>query len=290
MKNRILFTTDLSDTSRNALNYTLSFAEQLSSEVSILHAYQEQNQLSRWLMLQKRRRQLWKQLTSFATPSEGNIPSFVSLKLRRGQMIQQIVRTCDSSDYRYIVMGKNHSYSAFRRMLGSKTSRVISRANCPVLVLPSSKRFDGIKNILIVGGQYRHLEKAVQEHIVMLSLRFGADLHYIHINENPLSWEFNKEILHKDNYLIQKSIPEDFAVESLSDYLEDHNIDMMVMLTKRRAIFEDLFEYSYRNNSLHLTDVPLLVFNSNFLNQQAPAKQVDIHNWEKPDRIRVLAQ
>jgi nucleotide-binding universal stress UspA family protein len=290
MKNRILFTTDLSDTSRNALNYTLSFAEQLSSEVSILHAYQEQNQLSRWLMLRKRRRQLWRQLTSFATPAEGNIPSFVSLKLRRGQMIQQIVRTCDSNDYRYIVMGKNHSYSAFRKMLGSKTSRVINKANCPVLVVPSGKRFDGIKNILIVGGQYRRLEKAVQEHIVMLSLRFGADLHYIHISENPLSWEFNKEILHKDNYLIQKSIPEDFAVESLSDYLQDHNIDMMVMLTKRRSIFEDLFEYSYRNNSLHLTDVPLLVFNSNFLNQHKPAKQIEMRDWEKPDSIRALAQ
>lgn len=262
---RLLFPTDFSDVSKNALTYCSQFADVLSSDVTVLHAYETNRRLRNLLLPGAQRRSVWGEMESLVKDTFGEIPTNFSLMARKGNLAEQIEKATKTEAFKYVVMGKKHAYIAFRKMLGSKTSRVISQSHAPVFVIPAGARFEGFQNILVVGGAYRNLEAPVQQNILSLSLQFGANLHYINVNSDPVSWGYNQEIINRKNFLIQKSIPESFAVESLVEYIQDHQIDLMVMLTNRRKLFEDLFSYSYKHQCLGRTDVPLLVFHTNYL-------------------------
>jgi hypothetical protein len=62
------------------------------------------------------------------------------------------------------------------------------------------------------------------------------------------------------------------------EYIEDQQIDLLVMLGKRRNLFESLFEYGVEHNKLDLVNIPLLVFHPHYLgwkhNQLKMAKQL----------------
>jgi nucleotide-binding universal stress UspA family protein len=281
--NRILFPTDFTEVSRNALNYTLDFARHLSSDVAVLHAYK--NDLRRFWLKKQRKEIIWTKMVEFTKDATNNPPPDVSLMLRRGKLADSISQSCNTGQYRYIAMGKKHAYSTFQQIIGTKTSKVMAQSYCPILVIPAGAKFNGLQNILVVDSQYQDVNATVQQHMLGLSLRCHANLHYIHINKNSNSWEYKQEILHQNSRLVQKSIPEAYAVEGLLDYLTDQPIDLVVMMTSRQKLFEELFHYSYEHGKLDKTDLPLLVFHKNFLNWAAERETVKI----LPDEATVHA-
>lgn len=273
-RNRIIFPTDLSEESRNALQYTYSFARAYEMDLSVLHVYKPKLLLSRdgWIPRRQKSR-AWNRLTKFAQIGPNScIPDNISLMLRKGEVEAQVEKLSQTAGCRFIAMGKKHAYSAFQKLIGTKTTGVIARAGCPVLVIPAHFTFRPIQNILIVGGEYRGLDPTVQSCILRMSLTFKADLHYMDVekNENP-TWALRKELLHNSNFLIQKSVPEEFLYEVLPEYIQEHQMDLIVMMTKRQVIFEELFKRSYERGTLHLIDVPLLVFHTNYLEQKRKA-------------------
>lgn len=276
--NRLLFPTDFSEVSKQAYQYTTAFAGHLGAEISVMHAYQTNYRWQNILQSRALSRQYYRQLEEFAREEDGRVPPHVSLMLRKGKPEEQIPLASEKSSYRYIVMGKKNAYQAFLKILGSKTTQVSAQSNAPVLVIPSNLTYRPIRNILVVGGEYRLLNKTVQSHILSLSLLFNANLHYIDVNNGDSTWRYNKEILNRSNFLIQKSIPEEYAVESLFDYSYENQMDLMVMLPKRQQLFENLFRYGYLNYQLDKVDIPLLVFHSNYLNwmQATEEKKEDI--------------
>ena len=263
--NRLLFPSDFSDISKNALTYCSRFAEIISADITLFHSYEARKNLRRLIIPGAQKRAIWQKMSEFTKDPTLKIPPSISWMARKGKIADQIGKATQDGQFRYVVMGKKHSYIAFRKMLGSKTSQVIARAKAPVLVVPAGAQFKGFQNILVVGGEYRNLDRVIQQNILSLSLKFGANLHYIDVSEAPDTWGFNQELLTKNTFLFQKKIPESFAVESLVEYMIDQNIDLMVMPTQKQQLFEDLFSYSYKNNCLEKTDVPLLVFHSNYL-------------------------
>ena len=273
--NRLLFPTDFSDVSKQAYQYTKAFAGHLGAEISVMHTYQPTYSWRNILQMRNTSRQYYRKLEEFSREENGRVPPYVSLMLRRGKPEEQIPLVSEKTDYRYIVMAKKNAYQAFLKILGSKTTIVSANSKAPVLVLPSKMEYRSIRNILVVGGEYRLLDKTVQSHVLSLSLLFNANLHYINVNSDPVTWQYNKEILHRNNFLIQKSIPEEYAVESLFDYSHEHQMDLMVMLPKQQRLFEDLFRHGYLRYQLDKVDIPLLVFHSNYLNWMKESEKKD---------------
>jgi len=146
--NRIIFPTDLSQESQNALRYTYEFTQAYNMDLSVLHVYKPQPFLSRtgWIpKLQKTR--AWNQLTKFTQISPNKcIPEGISLMLRKGDPQKQIVRASKEKGCQFIAMGKKHAYSAFKKIIGTKTTGVIAESACPVLVIPANFAFRPIQN------------------------------------------------------------------------------------------------------------------------------------------------
>jgi nucleotide-binding universal stress UspA family protein len=263
MMNRLLLPTDFSETSKNALRFSLSFAHALSADVTVMHACE--SRLNRFWLPRKKHDALTQQLTEFIREEPDSIPENIHLMIRRGKLEEVVKAACMAGQFRYVVIGKKHAYSAFPKINGTKTSKLFAGSHCPVLVVPAGVGFTGIRNILVVGGHYRSMNPFVQENVLSLSLRFGANLHYLQFSEDPISWEFKQENLNKKNILVQKSIPEEIAAEGVIDYIQDNEIDLIVMMRNRQKNFETLFNYGAENHCLSHLDIPLLVFHNNFL-------------------------
>jgi nucleotide-binding universal stress UspA family protein len=263
MMNRLLLPTDFSEISKNALQFSHSFAQALSADLTVMHACE--SRLNRFWLPRKKHDSIMHQLEDFIRDGDGVIPDDIHLMIRRGKLEEVVNSVCTAGQFRYVVIGKKHAYSAFPKINGTKTSRLFARAHCPVLVVPSKAGYEGIQNILIVGGHHRSMNPYVQENILSLSLRFGANLHYLQFSEDPISWEFKQEILNKKNLLVQKSMPEDIAPEGILEYVQDNKIDLLVMMRNRQKTFEDLFNFGAEKRCLADIDLPLLVFHNNFL-------------------------
>lgn len=280
--NRILFPTDLSDLSKNAYKYISSFANQLKTEVTVLHAHSFQDDL-RTIFLPNR--DLWSKLTDFVKDENDRQPDNVSLLMRKGKPLDEILKVANSSRYRYIAMSKKRSYNVYRRLTGSKTNRVITKAEHPVLVIPEETQFDGIKNILVVDANYQTLASPLQEQLLLLSLSCQANLHYIDIDPNSKQWSGQQTQLQKNQLLVQKHIPVDFASEVVLEYIPENKIDLMVMVTERKEIFNQLYQYSFSSQENSYKEIPLLVYNRNFLKnklEQAKPKKEELTELSLP--------
>lgn len=261
--NRLLLPTDFSDISHNAYRFSRSFAHAMSADITVMHACE--SRLNRFWLPRKKHDAVSQQLTEFIRDDDGSVPEDVHLMIRRGKLDEVVSAACMAGQFRYLVIGKKHSYNTFPKLNGTKTNQLFANAHCPVLVVPAGSGFDGIENILVIGGQYRSIDSSIQENILSLSLRFDSNLHYLNFTPEPLAWEFNQETLNKKNFLIQKSIPEELEAEGILDYIQDNAIDLIVMMRSRQKTFEALFAYGSEQQCLSQLDIPLLVFHNNFL-------------------------
>ncbi|MCB0705986.1 MAG: universal stress protein [Saprospiraceae bacterium] len=272
--NRILFPTDLSRLSKNAFQYILRFSSQLNTEITVLHAHSFQEDI-RTIFLPNR--DLWAKLTEFVRTDSGEQPGNVSLLMRKGKPLDEILEVANSSQFRYIAMSKKKSYNVYRRITGSKTSRIIARSSHPVLVIPEETVFKPIRNILVVDANYKTLAHPLQEHLLLLSLRCKANLHYIEIGGANMQWGSKQKQLHRDQLLIQKHIPADLALETIMDYIPDNNIDLIVMATESNDLFNQVYQMRFSKETSEYQEVPILVFNKHFLKSQN----------EQPDEVQV---
>jgi nucleotide-binding universal stress UspA family protein len=256
--NRILFPTDLSQISQSIFHYTQQFAKEFQSEIAVLHAHSFQDDL-RTIFIPNH--DLWAKLSNFVKDSSGHQPDNVSLMMRKGKPVDEIMDITTAQQFRYIVMGKKKSYNVYRRIKGSKTSRITEKSELPVLVVPEDATYRPIRNILVVGANYRELAMPIQEQMLLLSLRFKANLHYFDILEEGIQWGNRIKQLNRDQQLIQKDIPLDLAPEVILEYIPENNIDLVVLLSTRKEILRPLFQMSSDKGDTHLQHIPMLVFN-----------------------------
>ena len=157
---KILYTTDMSENSRRAFDYTVSLAEKYDAEIVILHVIEllsssTQMQVSTYLgsetwekIQQENEQKLFADtrthLKAFCEQSTaaGTIgcPLDKNIIVRKGIPMETILEASKSIDADLIVMG-THGYGLVRdALMGGTVRHVLRRSLIPVLVVPSPTR------------------------------------------------------------------------------------------------------------------------------------------------------
>ena len=191
---RILFPTDFSDSSRQALPYAVALAEAHDAELHLLHAsvlhasdpanpshhFPEMESLT--TELEERADARMKKIIEEHAPE----PLTVVHEQRRGISAPPVVlEYVDENDIDLVVMGTHGRRGLRHLMLGSVTEEVVRRASCPVLTARERKEpgeIAGFETILAPVDFSEHSELALQ-HAVGLAREFGADLQLLHVVE-----------------------------------------------------------------------------------------------------------
>ena len=147
---KILFPTDFSDSSNEALQYALSFAKEYGAKLVVLHVINEKVfaegiNLPRVISLEELADEMEaeakKQLKTLIPKEQGEGLERENVILR-GNPFLEIIRYAKDEDVDLIIIG-THGRSGFEHIIfGSTAEKVVRKAPCPVLsVKPAQREF-----------------------------------------------------------------------------------------------------------------------------------------------------
>ncbi|NPA36881.1 MAG: universal stress protein [Chlorobi bacterium] len=285
---RILVPVDLSETSVKAINYALRLAENIPSEIFLVHCFPEileEKDLEippgtkdiKAIISAKREKEksalenLKKEIEDKLSANEiNNISIRTHFDIGYPEDILLSLSSVLSPDV--IVMGTRSKDETIKELLGSVTSDIVRKAQVPVLTVPADSviKHNDISNILFVTDfsevDYRSLHK-----LIRLVAPFKTIIYSVQFNtSSPDRWdkdkmeEFRKyctetyrnhdiraEILYSENFL-----------DTLDIFIEKNKIDIIAMTRKKRNIISSLFHPGITRKILFHTNVPLLVFHT----------------------------
>jgi len=152
---KILFPTDMSETSTHAFSYAASLANRYDSTITILHVIKDalptsENLVtnvignSKWQELLNRKKtevveKIRLRLEKFCEETKTELPSCPFLMeeviVKIGNPVEEIIQEVDLKDYDMIIMGAHGHGVIAGAVMGSVSRRVVRRSTTPVLVV-----------------------------------------------------------------------------------------------------------------------------------------------------------
>ncbi len=278
MKN-ILLPTDFSSVAKNAYLYARDLATYIDAQLKVVNiCYPDKDTIGGFIPstddLIKHQQ---KQLDSFVgTVQETSLEGVVETAMVETEVIigfpkEEIQKLSSQEEVDLIIMGTTGSGSnRISKMIGSVSSGVAQKANCPVLLVPPEASFEGIKNMLYAGN-YESAKGQVLNDISELAEKFEADIHLVHIaKEASLGTNPIQEVVLER--LFKKVAPElkfefhtmasEKVWEGLDKYARTNDIDLIVLVTRQRSFWESLSHKSLTRKMIFYSEVPLLVMHT----------------------------
>lgn len=277
---RILFPTDFSEASKNAFVYALKLADAIKAEVFTLHAYElPQLNVGR---LPNTIKEVYDniELENF-DDFKGQIPILRDIAekyhlghvkltniLKHGDIIWTIKNVVKEEKIDYVVMGTKGASGLKETFLGSITGSVITEVDTVVIGVPEQSEFIGINNIVFT-TRFREKDLKAIRKLLPLADLFGAKIHCLYIKTkksdvNPVVIEDWKFLL-KDENVIFHTVESDHIKDTILNFIESYNIDMLAMLNYKRGFFEELFKQSLTQKLSYHVQIPLLALHENAL-------------------------
>jgi len=259
---KILFPTDCSELSRNALDYAIQLAQPMKKKIDIISIFHlpisdASSMPPEYIetMIQERKAEALEKVNHFIKGQEEWIDQ---IRVDYGIFVAtEIYEAANDEPYELIVMGTKGSHNAIEKMMGSVTSQVMMHAPCPVLAIPESAQFKSISRIAYA-TDFHDNDPEIVFQLLQLNQNIGADLHYVHV-DNKGSDE-KKDLRTIAGFAAVEHISHNDVIGGLNQYIQEQEIDMLAMYIPKRRLWEKLFHTSFTKKMALHTHVPLLIF------------------------------
>lgn len=270
---RILFPTDFSETSNNAFVYALKLADAVKAELIILHAY-ELPQLHMGGMpntlkevydsIELENFENFKdQIPALREIAEKHHLNHVKMSsiLKHGDLIWTIKSVVKEENIDYVVMGTKGASGLKETFLGSNTGSVINEIDSYVIGVPENSQYTGIKNIVFT-TRFREKDLKAINTVIELAKLFGAKVHCLYVKTkktdvNPVIIEDWKFLLKGENVVFHV-IEDEHVQQTILNFVDSYDVDMLAMLNYKKGFFEELFNQSLTQKLSYHVQVPLL--------------------------------
>ncbi len=272
---KILVPTDFSPNAHNALMYAVSIAKKERAKIILLHVFSI-NYISSEVPIEYFAEELAvtgneaaKQLNTLSKEVKKTGKINCETINRQGIAVDTIVDTIKKKQIDLVVMGTKGASGIKEILMGSNTSKVISKASCPVIAVPEKAVFQGIKKI-VYATDY-HLSDVVNlKQLAGMAKVFRAKLNVVHIandqytkrEEEKHMDKFAKKVEQKIHYSnISHKLLHGFDIEKkLQQYLKRESANLLATSTRYRSLIEKLFGSSITKKIAYHTKVPLIAF------------------------------
>ncbi|MBI4947543.1 MAG: universal stress protein [Bacteroidetes bacterium] len=271
----ILVPTDFSGASENAIDFAIAFAKKENAMIILLHAYHITYPASDFSG-----EIISKEVSELKNISEEKLRN-LCLKImqtdkvkcervcKEGLAVDIILEASRRMHPDFIIMGTKGSSGIKEIFLGSNTTKVIEKAQHPVIAVPDGTLFHGIKKITYATNYYESDVDAIKT-LCEIAEPFKAVINILHISEGEYVPEIENELLKQfvskvskqvnyNNFSFQLIIGKDIEKE-LSNYLMSSSADLFSMSIFHRNLFEKIFGKSITKKLAYHTHVPLLAF------------------------------
>lgn len=269
--NTIIMPVDFSDASYNAADYAASLSNIFDTSIILVHAYLNPSAIDEMPshLLNQPEKELWKikedQLAEYVEILRKKYTIRITGIVREGMATPAILEMANMENASLIVMGmkgKGKSKSVF----GSNTTSVMRKSSTPVLVIPEKVKFKNIEVITLASDF--DAETALSNYSLLrtIALKNDAFIQIVNVrkkgselSDDELTGQLNTTLAFEDLQHEFYMIKDDEVDEGIEDFLEDHHSDMLVMIARKRNLFERIFRTSHTRKMSYETEIPLLI-------------------------------
>jgi nucleotide-binding universal stress UspA family protein len=267
----IVVPTDYSAIAVNAMNYAIEMAQAVNANLMLVHVYQIPVSLSNDVYvpiigpeeLQKINDERIQELKR-----EVEHISFGKLKVyaeaRLGNVVDELQELCKSIQPLAVVMGTKGESAVERIFMGSNTLLAIRHLNAPVIVVPPGAIFKGIKKIGLACDFKMVVESIPTDLIRELVNTFHAELEVLNVDYNSKHFKPDTPeqslLLHT---LLEDLKPKYFFInnpvveDGISEFAENNNIDLLVVIPKKHKLLDSLFQKSHTRQLAFHSHIPI---------------------------------
>ena len=274
---RILFPTDFSDNSWNAIKYGLELFKNQKCTFHLLHvnpippysaagsSVRTTTAVLKESMLSQSKVELKKLMTRIKDFSDNRNHSFSSTAIY-DYFVDCVKREVADKKIDMIVMGTKGASGLKRVTVGSNTGDVITKVKCPLLAVPENASYRIPKEIAFPTDYHIAYDMKVLDTLIDMSRMNEAVLRIVHISKK--GEDLNDDQVENKDFLHDYLRGVDHTFHSLTGsrleaaiqcFVESRDIDMVAMVAKNLNFFQRiLFKPSVEEISYH-TDIPFLV-------------------------------
>lgn len=277
---KILFPTDFSPASKNALNFATNWAKDFGADIKVIHCYSlafDPNQPVIVEPIEEHKAAVEERLHRFAHtsyPNEGGNPPPPSINIETeavlGFPVEEVVRIAQDENFDLVIMSTIGEHGMLDKLFGSVSSAVSMKTQCPVLLVPDGISYKKFSNVLYAAHQDT-LKPDIILQAASLTEHFKADMHFVHVSEDN-----STEALEIESHLFDTLFREKFpgisinfaeikgntVMEGLLEYADSQHVDLLIFVSKHRNFWEKIIHKSAtREMALH-SKLPMLVFHT----------------------------
>ena len=297
MLNKILVPIDFSACADNAVNFAVQSAKILPVEIVLMHAMDIRGSVyNDYLGVNKEYNQeilhdMKTKVAKLKRKIEENEGVLVSTHISTGRLKESVNSLVEDLHIDLVVMGTSGASGVIGKIWGSNTAAVIGNCKVPVLAIPQYYKWKKPQTILLSSN---HFEKdhAVLDIIFEMADLFMASVKVAvftdieaekvgglldHTRQIPQYEKFLKESYH-ENTLTAYSLSGLHFEESLQEFIDWNEVDMMVMVTYKRNLLDKILKPSMTNKMSYQTEVPLLAIPAQTEVQAEPKKKTMVNH------------
>ena len=270
---KILFPTDFTDTSFNAVKYGLSLFKDEPCEIYLLNTFQVptfESSVSLYLpsntnMYDDKIKESFLKLRNEIANEFPNNRFIIKDYYKLGDLTNSIEELITTKDINLIVIGTNTISNDSNLLFGSHSSSIILNVKCPVLAIPTYALINSPKNIAIAVDNKYDINKYTIRPLTDIARKFNAEIFIIHIsNSNKMNKNFDFDGL--DNYFKNLKCSYrnvyDFDISNgIESFVKNNDISMIGVLTHKMNFIKQIFHSSVSRKLVSNGKMPVFSIN-----------------------------
>ncbi|MBT8298324.1 MAG: universal stress protein [Maribacter sp.] len=286
MMKTILYATDYSYNSIAALQFAHSLSNKLKGNLIVLHVFDLSVTIASTVSLSYSRKEIKafkehkSRLYSFCEEHLGVEPdnSNITLKIIEGTPASEaIINYANEFKVDLIVVGKKGESAIKEALLGSTTSALIEKANCPVLAISEDTTNNKIKTI-VYATAFEEADLLAIAEIVGIAEQSKASINVVHIStkeeysgEEQMEWfkEMLQQKINYDKLNFELRFSED-VFSALNQYVDEINPDLLVMLERQgHSLIKSIWHRDIVKRMMTESKFPLMTFHKKNLKNKS---------------------
>lgn len=251
----ILVPIDFSENSNKAFTYACDFANDLNSEVTLLHCTEN---------LDSNQEDLFSKLKKHAQSKQ---TLNIKYELMKGKPVESIQHFTEENRFNLIIMGTKGATDGNDSQMGSVTSEIIRTVKVNVLAIPEKAKYKPIKKIAYA-LDYVDFNKSKLLDLNRFAKKLSAEIILMHVSDDGNFFEEEKlnhyrktmdSVVNYDNLSFEFLEGDDIS-KTIDEYIQNNQVDILAMLTRDYHLIKKAYDKSFTKKMLYHSKLPLLIF------------------------------
>ncbi len=268
--NTLLIPTDFSPVADNALKYAMDMATQYQLDITLFHVVQLSTpSVANVVYLDA--------MTDLSKHAEEKMAEKInvlkvqypdlnfSYKVDTGLFLDSLQSYCDEIKPIAVIMGITGDGVGIDKIIGSNAILALNTLTTPLIVVPKNAYFKSVNRMCFACDLKNVATSTPLLAIKTYAKLFNAEVHILNIDyknrhfspDTPaeidvLNLMFDN-IEHKFHFIENESMQ-----DAINDFIDQNDMDMLIMLPKKHSFFESLFKKSQTKEMLYQSHIPIL--------------------------------